>query len=268
MIRRLSILVALCSILCLLPLRADEAKESKQFGAVRLDFTVNGKKGFVIQPTKPAKDGSKPWIWYAPSFIGSLPDGSHNWMFQQFLDHGFAICGVDVGESYGSPAGRKAYQDFYEHVVKTYGLSKKACLLPQSCGGLMLYNWAAEHPDAVQCIGGIYTVCNLESYPGIDRACGAYGLKPEELRDRLREHNPPERLAELAKAKVPILHLHGDKDTLVPLEKNSADLAERYRKLGGTMEVELVKGKGHQVCPEFFQSQKLVDFFLTLGAGK
>jgi hypothetical protein len=43
-------------------------------------------------------------------------------------------------------------------------------------------------------------------------------------------------------------------------------LANRYGKSGGKMTVELVMGKGHQVCPEFFQSQKLVDFFLALGA--
>ena len=40
----------------------------------------------------------------------------------------------------------------------------------------MLYNWAAENPSRVGCIAGIYTVCDLRSYPGLERACGAYGL--------------------------------------------------------------------------------------------
>ena len=79
-------------------------------------------------------------------------------MFEQWLNSGFAIGGVDVGESYGNPAGRAAFTEFYRAVVNRYGLSQKACLLPQSRGGLMLYNWAAEHPDWVQCIGGIYAV--------------------------------------------------------------------------------------------------------------
>jgi sialidase-1 len=139
---------------------ADKTVKSQQYGATRLDFTVGGRKGFVILPTKAAQNGSKPWIWYAPTFIGGLPDGTHTWMFKQLLDHGFAICGVDVGESYGNPAGRKSYHTFYEHVVKTYGFSPKACLLPQSRGGLMLYNWAVENPKCVQCVGE-FTPCAI-----------------------------------------------------------------------------------------------------------
>jgi hypothetical protein len=37
----------------------------------------------------------------------------------------------------------------------------------------MLYNWACEHPESVACIAGIYPVCNLRSFPGLDRAGGA-----------------------------------------------------------------------------------------------
>jgi predicted esterase len=85
------------------------------------------------------------------------------------------------------------------------------------------------------------------------------------LRKALAEHNPIERLEPLAKAKIPILHLHGNADTLVPLERNSAELARRYRRLGGEMELVVIEGKGHQVCPEFFESKRLLEFFLTRG---
>ena len=244
---------------------ADQPKVSTQFGTQRLDFVVGGNKAFILLPTQAAPDGSKPWLWYAPTFIGMHPDPSHTWMFERLLAKGFAICGIEVGESFGSPKGRATYTTVYEHVRKTYGLSPKACLLPQSRGGLMLYNWAVEHPEWVQCIGGIYTVCDLTSYPGLPRACGAYGMTEAELREHLAEHNPIDRLAPLAKAKVPILHLHGDSDKVVPLEANSGELARRYRALGGPIELLVVKGKGHQVCDEFFHSQRLVDFFLSLG---
>ena len=40
----------------------------------------------------------------------------------------------------------------------------------------MLYNWAVENLEAVACIAGIYSVCDLRSYPGLDKACRAYGL--------------------------------------------------------------------------------------------
>lgn len=243
----------------------DQPKASTQFGTQRLDFAVGGCRGFILLPTKAAADGSKPWIWYAPTFIGVHPDPSHTWMFTQFLASGFAICGVDVGESFGSPKGRAAYAEFHKLVTAKYGLSPKACLMPQSRGGLMLYNWAAEHPECVQCIGGIYTVCDMASWPGLGGACGAYGLTAAQLKEHLAEHNPIDRLAPLAAAKIPILHLHGDADNVVPLDRNSGELARRYRALGGRMELVVIPGKGHQVCPEFFQSKRLVDFFLSLG---
>ena len=65
-------------------------------------------------PREPAT-GPRPWIWYAQTFVqpgGGLPDASHSWMFEQWLNSGFAIGGVDVGESYGNPAGRAAFTDF------------------------------------------------------------------------------------------------------------------------------------------------------------
>ena len=183
-------------------------------------------------------------------------------MFERFLKAGIAIAGVDVGESYGSPKGRAVYSSLHEHLVSKRGLTKQACLLARSRGGLMLYCWAVENPDKVKCITGIYPVCNISSYPGFKRACGAYGLTAEELKAQLSEHNPIDRLAPLAKAKVPIFHIHGDNDSVVPLDKNSAIIKERYDKLGGPMTLEVVKGQGHNMWSGWFQSQSLVDFVI------
>ena len=127
----------------------------------------------------------------------------------------------------------------------------------------MLYCWAAENPGKVRCITGIYPVCNIASYPGLKRACGAYGLSAPELEDQLTKHNPIDRLAPLAKANVPIFHIHGDQDRVVPLDKNSALIKERYDKLGGSMTLEVVKGQGHNMWVGWFQSQNLVDFIIT-----
>jgi dipeptidyl aminopeptidase/acylaminoacyl peptidase len=247
-----------------------QVTHSRQFGGRREDFRLGdkGHAGFVVLPPKAAADGSKPWIWYAPTFVrpqGSLPDQEHDWLFRQLIAHGMAIAGVDVGESFGNPAGRAVFTDFHRAVVARYGLDRRACLLPQSRGGLMLYNWAAEHTDGVRCIGGIYTVCDQSSWPGLAKSCAAYGMSPSELAKHLAEHNPIDRLSPLARAKIPILHLHGDADTLVPLDRNSGELARRYQALGGPVELVVVKGKGHEVCPEFFQNQRLVDFFLGQG---
>jgi len=184
-------------------------------------------------------------------------------MFEKFLANGIAIAGVDVGESYGSPKGRAIYSALHEELVKERGLAKRACMLARSRGGLMLYNWAAENPTSVACIAGIYPACNLNSYPGLGRACGAYGMTEERLAAKLTEHNPIDRLAPLAEAKAPIFHIHGDSDRAVPLDKNSGELRKRYVKLGGKITLEIVKGQGHNMWSGWFHSQKLVDFVIA-----
>ena len=243
-----------------------EPKRSTQYGATRLDFRRPEGRGFIILPRKKAAGG--PWLWYAPT-IGGHPNANNGWLLKQLLDRGFSVCGLNVGESHGSPRGTRAFDAFYGHVVKEHGLSPKPCLLAQSRGGLMLYNWAtaAQNATRVRCIGGIYPVCDLRSYPGLARASRAYGMTEGELREHLRDHNPIDRLAPLAEAAVPILHLHGDADKVVPLEANSAELARRYRGLGGRMELIVIKGQGHAEIPAYFHSKALLDFFLTHGLG-
>ncbi|MDH3718770.1 MAG: prolyl oligopeptidase family serine peptidase [Planctomycetota bacterium] len=229
-------------------------------------FTVNDRTAFLILPEKPKSDHLIPWVWYAPTLRG-LPGKEEKWMFDKFLDEGIAIAGIDVGESYGSPKGRAIYSALYKELVEKRGLAKQACLLARSRGGLMLYNWAAENPKSVACIAGIYPVCNLSSYPGLDRARGAYGMSKEQLAAKLTEHNPIDRLASLAEAKVPIFHIHGDRDKVVPLDKNSGELAQRYSKLGAKMTVKVIKGQGHNMWSGWFQDPELVNFVIA-HAGK
>src|SRR6476660_5253563 len=129
----------------------------------------------------------------------------------------------------------------------------------------MLYNWAAENPEKVRCIVGIYPVCDLRSYPGLSKAAGAYGMTPAELEKQLTQHNPIDRLEPLAKAGVPILHIHGNADAVVPLEKNSQVLVDRYRARGGKMTLIVVRGKGHAEISEYVQEPRIVQFLLDGG---
>ena len=225
-------------------------------------FNVEGRPAFLMLPEKESGPSGIPWVWYAPTFPAH-PDASHLWMFRQFLEKGIAIAGVDVGESCGSPEGRRIYSALHARLRQDYHLTERACLLPQSRGGLMLYNWAAENPKRVACIAGIFTVCDLRSYPGLAKACGAFRMDEARLAACLAEHNPVDRLQALAEEGVPILHVHGDADPVVPLEKNAGEVASRYRALGGPARLIVVPGKGHQVAPEFFECQELVDFVIA-----
>lgn len=259
------VLVIVTFALCGIVPSVDAAEVAK----ARENFKVAEHNAFVIEPVKAASvDGGKPWVWYAPTLGMRHPNKDEGWMVDRFAKAGIAIAGIDVGESYGSPKGRALYQKLYEELTTKRGYSKKPVLLARSRGGLMLYSWAVEHPESVGGIVGIYPVCNIASYPGIARAAPAYEMTPEELEAKLAEHNPIDRIKPLAMAKVPIFHIQGDSDRVVPHEKNTAILAERYRAFGGPMEVELVEGQGHNMWRGWFESERLTNFAIVCALGK
>jgi pimeloyl-ACP methyl ester carboxylesterase len=244
------------------------AQARKNVRAVMTEnLVVAGHRAFLMKPTAPASSdsglrGGIPWVWYAPTLQG-LPSNAETWMFDQFRAAGIAVAGIDVGESYGSPAGSRVFSEFYRYMLKKRGLAPQPCLLARSRGGLMLYSWAVENPQCVAGIAGIYPVMDLKSYPGLAKACGAYGMSEAQLAGTLTQYNPIERLASLAKAKVPIYHIHGDKDRVVPFAANAAALMQRYRKLGGEVVVLTAEGQGHNMWQGFFQDQDLVDFAIS-----
>jgi Concanavalin A-like lectin/glucanases superfamily/Prolyl oligopeptidase family len=240
---------------------ADGPKPQVVAAPQRQEFSIDNRPAFILMPPE-KKSGPTPWVFYAPTLGTGLPGDAEQWMFRQFLAAGIAIAGVDVGESYGSPQGRVTYSALHQALVEQHGFDPKACLLARSRGGLMLYAWAEDNPDKVRCIAGIYPVSNLASYPGIARACGAYGMTEQQLTAKLAEHNPVDRLAPLARSHIPIFHIHGDDDHVVPMRDNSGLLAERYRSLGGQMELVVARGQGHNMWQGFFTCQELVDFVI------
>jgi len=265
--RALTLLVAVAPAAVAPPAAAARPPNGKA-PARRENFTVAGHKAFVIPPPAAPTDKPVRWVWYAPTLGRALPGGAEKWMFDRFGRAGIAVAGIDVGESYGSPKGRAVYQALYEELTSKRGFHGRPVLLARSRGGLMLYNWAVEHPQSVGGIAGIYPVCNLTSYPGVKRAAGAYGMTADELEAKLAEYNPIDRLAPLARASVPIYHIHGDKDGTVPLESNSAELAKRYAAFGGPVEIEVIKGQGHNMWIGWFQSRNLTDFVIAKALGR
>ena len=225
-------------------------------------FLVQGRTAFVILPQAQPANGPVPWVWYAPT-LPSLPGNEETWMFDRFTQEGSAIAGIDVGESFGSPDGRALYSGLYDELTKNRGFAPKPVMLGRSRGGLMALSWAVENTDKVVGFAGIYPVCNITSYPGVDKACGAYHLSAEELSTRLAEHNPIDRIAALAKANVPLFAIHGDSDTTVPLEANSGEMRKRYESLGGKMQLIVPPGQRHNMWTGFFQCQELVDFVVA-----
>ncbi len=237
--------------------------------AERERFQIGDSDAFVIMPPASSRvKGATPWVWYAPTLGNRHPNRDEQWMIDRLHAAGIAVAGVDVGESYGSPKGVRVYHEFFSAMTEKRGFSTKPVLLARSRGGLMLYSWAVSHANCVGGIAGIYPVCNIASYPGIERAAPAFALTPKELKDSLTKYNPVDNLQSLAEARVPVFHIQGDSDKVVPHEKNSGLLAARYQALGGPVEIELFPGQGHNMWRGWFESDTLTQFMIKRALGK
>ncbi len=227
-------------------------------------FLVADRPAFVLLPKEELRRKPQPWIMYAPTLNG-LPDSHEKWMHEQFLAAGIAVAGIDVGEGYGSPKSRELLSALYKELVEKRGYASRACMLGRSRGGLWVTSWATENPEKVAGIAGIYPVFDLRTYPGIGNAAPAFGLSAAELEARLLEHNPIEKVGVLAKAKVPVLLIHGDEDKVVPLKENSAEFVSRYKAADAEALITLIvaKGQGHNYWQGFFRCQELIDFAIA-----
>ncbi|NBW87156.1 MAG: hypothetical protein EBR23_10115, partial [Planctomycetia bacterium] len=73
----------------------------------------------------------------------------------------------------------------------------------------------------------------------------AYGMSDEQA--RAYTQNPVDNLEPLATAKIPILCVIGDRhDHIVPIEENALKVEERYKTLGGEIEVIRKPNGGHR----------------------
>jgi len=140
-----------------------------------------------------------------------------------------------------------AWDSLYVFLIEKYKLSKKVALVGVSRGGLYVYRWAKRNPEKVSCIYAEAPVCDFKSWPaGFGSSEGSendwiqlkkeYGFNSDD-EAKAYQDNPIDNLEEMAKAKIPLLHMIGLDDQIVPPEENTFLLINRYIRLGGTATV-------------------------------
>lgn len=227
------------------------------------EFDLDDRPSKVVCP-KEAASGN-PWIWRA-RFWGHEPQTD-----VALLDHGFHVVYTEVGALFGNSEAVARWDEFYTYLTKQHGFGDKPALEGMSRGGLIIYNWAIANPGKVASIYGDAPVLDIKSWPGGKAASKgsptdwakcleAYGLS--EIEALTFSGNPIDNLDALAKANVPLLHVVGDADDVVPVSENTAILEKRYTELGGRVTVISKPGIGHH--PHSLKDPKpIVDFILA-----
>jgi pimeloyl-ACP methyl ester carboxylesterase len=233
----------------------------------RYDFIYDGRACIVVTPKVVAQ--GKPWIWRA-RFFGHEPQTDI-----ALLERGYHVVYIDAPELYGSPKAVVLWDRFYAYLTGTHGFAGRPALEGMSRGGLYIYNWAAKNPDKVCCIYADAPVCDIKSWPGGkgagpgDAASWAEVLKAYEMTEEqalTAKCNPIDNLEPLARAGIPLLHVVGDADEVVPVAENTAILEERYRALGGAIQVIHKPGVGHH--PHSIKDPAPIVDFVLASAGR
>jgi pimeloyl-ACP methyl ester carboxylesterase len=219
---------------------------SEWYGFAMDEWTLNDRACLLVRPQIPAQ--SQPWIWRT-EFFGHEPQADI-----ALLERGFYLAYIDVQNMYGAPIAMRHMSAFHQHLIREYSLSKRVVLEGFSRGGLFALNWAIAHPDKVACLYLDAPVCNFQSWPaGMGTGAGSledwekckavYGVTQEQAVEYA--DGPLDNLQPLAQARIPILCVCGAADTVVPMEENTNVLEERYRALGGLIQVLAKPGCEH-----------------------
>lgn len=231
------------------------------------DFQLDGIPCKVVCPVKEA--AGRPWIWRA-RFWGHEPQTDID-----LLERGFHVVYCDVADLYGSDKAVRRWDKCYDYLVKR-GFHKQAVLEGMSRGGLIVYNWAARHTDKVACIYADAPVMDLKSWPmgkgayagspeDVQRMLAAYGFKSEE--EALRwEKNPLDHAPEIARAGIPVLHVVGDADEIVPVAENTALFEAEMKRLGSPITVIHKSGIGHH--PHSLNNPEAIVRFILKATGR
>lgn len=210
------------------------------------EYDNNGVRYYIVEPHQVAK--GRPWIWRA-RFWGHEPQTDID-----LLERGFHLTYCEVGDLFGSNEAVERWNEFYRLAVKA-GLSKKVVLEGMSRGGLIVYNWAVKNLDKVACIYADAPVMDLKSWPmgqgkyvrsdnSTEVMLKAYGFASEQ--EALAwKGNPIDHAEAIAKANIPILHVVGDADVIVPVDENTSIFEQRLAEYGYKLNVIHKAGVGH-----------------------
>lgn len=240
-----SFLLFFCFTVSVMAQTITEAHNSKWNSFDKTDFKFNGIPAWVIAPKKPLQ--AKPWVWraYFPNW--------HTEIDSILLEKGFHIAYINTNDLFGHSKALDIWDKFYNYLSVKKGFAPKVALEGISRGGLYVYGWAKRNPNKVSCIYAEAPVCDFKSWPagkGSSKGSTAdwkkllevYGFTEEEALKYADQ--PKDNLDQLAALKVPILHVIGLDDRIVPIAENTLILIQNYILKGGPATIiPMTKGK-------------------------
>jgi pimeloyl-ACP methyl ester carboxylesterase len=216
-------------------------------GYLRHDFQLGENSVTLVAPNDPAP--GRRWVWRA-EFFDAFPAFD-----LEMLGRGWWLAYMNVGNTFGCPSAMDRFDVFYRELTEKYGFHRRPVLEGLSRGGLYVYNWAARNPEKVGLVYADNPVCDFKSWPG-GRGSGpgsvddwaallrCYGFASDE--EALAwSGNPLDQVERIVREGIPLVHVYGDADEVVPWDENTGAMSERVAALGGSIRTWLKSGALH-----------------------
>lgn len=222
-------------------------QESSWHGHRILDFSFEGREAKIVFPDIPADQ--RYWIWRA-RFWNHEPQ-----VDLALVEKGFHLVYIDVSDLYGNRKAIEIWDRFYSFMRDSFELHPRAVLEGLSRGGLMVYNWAAENTDKVACIYADAPVCDINSWPGgKGKGIGsfkswatcldAHGISEQEAASSF-SLMPVHTAKRVAEAQIPVIHVCGSMDSIVPIQENSYQVEKIFHEHNAPFLMIEKEGIGH-----------------------
>ncbi len=205
-------------------------------------FYFDGYEALTVYPLRPADQGQ--WALRC-EFFGAFADAD-----EILLQRGYQLAYIRLSDQYGAPEAVEEMERFRQYMVRRLDLNPRMGLIGLSRGGLYAVHYAGRYPQHTAALYLDAPVVDIQSWPGRHgtpaewaQCLEAYGLQAHDLSPFYSLRDEAHR--ETVKAKIPLILVAGDSDTLVPYQENGALLADRYRQGGAPFALWMKPGVGH-----------------------
>ncbi len=182
---------------------------------------------------------------------------------------GYHVCFLKNDNRFGREPDLDRKARFIRFVQKKYDLRKKCVPVGLSCGGMIAMLLAARYPELVSCIYIDAPVVNFMSWPchfgrggndNLSEILNALHLSSVSELLACRDM-PLDKIPDLVSARIPVVMVSGDSDTVVPYHENGILLERAYKDAGLPIEVYIKPGGDHH--PHGLSDPKpVIDFIL------
>ena len=209
------------------------------------ELTLDGRAVKIVLPKE--RDPLGRWLMKT-EYFGAFPN-----LEIEMLKRGFHVAYIKNITRWMVPSDIEAKETLVRYLVSEYGLSEKCVPVGMGCGGLQAVYFAAAHPERIAALYLDAPVFNLLSCPAgigkkgnnamLEEMTAATGIT---LYDLINYRNHPiDKKEILLRAKIPVIMVYGDSDTVVPYDENGEVFEKYYREMGGEIQTFGKQGCGH-----------------------